>query len=121
MMDYIIHNLFSTESGVVWLVLKWALVVLAAGFIGQFGKAFATYLIRRAGEGKGKEAAPAVAKDAPTPAVREEAGLPAGQQPAPVAAGEAVRDAGVRESGKALKARQKAEKKAAKAIKKLFK
>jgi hypothetical protein len=47
MMEYIIHNLFSTEAGVVWLVLKWILVVLAAGFIGQFGKAFATYLMRR--------------------------------------------------------------------------
>ena len=50
MMDYIIHNLFSTESGVVWLVLKWVLVVLAAGFVGQFGKAFATHLMRRAGK-----------------------------------------------------------------------
>jgi hypothetical protein len=47
MMDYIVHNLFSTEAGVVWLVLKWILVVAAAGFIGQFGKAFATYLMRR--------------------------------------------------------------------------
>jgi len=47
MMEYIIHNLFSTEAGVVWLVLKWILVVLAAGFVGQFGKAFATYLMRR--------------------------------------------------------------------------
>ncbi|HTZ39187.1 MAG TPA: hypothetical protein VMB77_03435 [Syntrophales bacterium] len=48
MMEYIAHNLFSTEAGVVWLVLKWVLVVLAAGFVGQFGKAFATYLMRRA-------------------------------------------------------------------------
>ena len=47
MMEAIIHNLFSTEAGVVWLVLKWMLVVLAAGFIGQFGKALATYLMRR--------------------------------------------------------------------------
>jgi hypothetical protein len=47
MMEYIIHNLFSTEAGVVWLVLKWILVVLAAGFVGQFGKAFATHLMRR--------------------------------------------------------------------------
>jgi hypothetical protein len=114
MMDYIVHNLFSTEAGVVWLVLKWALVVLAAGFIGQFGKAFAAYLIRRAGEGKKKEV--------PPPAVREEGRLPAGQRPAPVAAaGEAMLDAGAQESGKAIKVRQKAEKKAAKAIKKFFK
>ena len=29
----------------VWSVLKWILVVLAAGFIGQFGRVFATRLI----------------------------------------------------------------------------
>jgi hypothetical protein len=52
MMEAIIHNLFSIEAGVVWLVLKWMLVVLAAGFIGQFGKALATYLMRRTPQGK---------------------------------------------------------------------
>jgi len=52
MMETIIHNLFSTEAGVVWLVLKWILIVAAAGFIGQFGKTFATYLMRRARERK---------------------------------------------------------------------
>ena len=31
----------------VWNVLKWVLVVLAAGFIGQFGKSFALRLIER--------------------------------------------------------------------------
>jgi hypothetical protein len=56
MMEVIVHNLFSTEAGVVWLVLKWILVVAAAGFIGQFGKAFATYLMRRARERKEPEA-----------------------------------------------------------------
>jgi hypothetical protein len=56
MTDYIVHNLFSTEYGVVWLVLKWILVVAAAGFVGQFGKAFATYLIRRARERREPEA-----------------------------------------------------------------
>jgi len=56
MREYIIHNLFSTEAGVVWLVLKWILVVAAAGFIGQFGKAFATYLMRRTGGRKEPEA-----------------------------------------------------------------
>src|SRR5512137_1113404 len=56
MMEYIVHNLFSTEAGVVWLVLKWILVVAAAGFIGQFGKAFATYLMRRTGERNQPEA-----------------------------------------------------------------
>ena len=56
MMETIIHNFFSTEAGVVWLVLKWILVVAAAGFIGQFGKAFATYLMRRTRERKEPEA-----------------------------------------------------------------
>jgi hypothetical protein len=56
MMEVIVHNLFSTEAGVVWLVLKWILVVAAAGFIGQFGKAFANYLMRRARERKEPEA-----------------------------------------------------------------
>jgi len=56
MMDTIVNNLFSTEAGVVWLVLKWILVVAAAGFIGQFGKAFATCLMRRTRERKEPEA-----------------------------------------------------------------
>jgi hypothetical protein len=29
-------------------IMKWVLIVLVAGFIGQFGKTFATYLIERA-------------------------------------------------------------------------
>ena len=113
MMETIVHNLFSTEAGIVWLVLKWALVVLVAGFIGQFGKAFAAYLIRRAGDGKKPQ-------EAPPPADREETSLPAQPRAVP-AAGDAPQDAGNLESAKALKAQQKAEKKAAKAIKKLFK
>jgi hypothetical protein len=28
-------------------IIKWVLIVLAAGFIGQFGKSLATYLIHR--------------------------------------------------------------------------
>ena len=31
----------------VWSVLKWVLVVLAAGFVGQFGKSLALFLIKR--------------------------------------------------------------------------
>ena len=69
MMDTIVHNLFSTEAGVVWLVLKWILVVAAAGFVGQFGKAFATYLIRRARERKapGAQSPPGRAPEEDTP------------------------------------------------------
>jgi len=129
-MDYIVHNLFSTEAGVVWLVLKWALVVLAAGFIGQFGKAFAAYLIRRAGAGKEKGTVPASSGEAPPPAVREETVPPAAMQPAEslsaegtaVAAGEeALREAREKEEKKARKDRQKSAKKALKGIQKLFK
>jgi len=30
-----------------WSILQWVLVVLAAGFIGQFGKSFATFIIAK--------------------------------------------------------------------------
>jgi hypothetical protein len=49
MMETIVQSLFSTQDGVVWLAVKWAFIVLAAGFIGQFGKSFASYLMGRAG------------------------------------------------------------------------
>jgi hypothetical protein len=29
-------------------IIKWVLIVILAGFLGQFGKSFATYLIERA-------------------------------------------------------------------------
>jgi hypothetical protein len=48
MMESIVQNLFSTQDGVLWLAVKWAVIVLVAGFIGQFGKAFASHLIGRA-------------------------------------------------------------------------
>jgi hypothetical protein len=140
MMEYIVHNLFSTEAGVVWLVLKWALVVLAAGFIGQFGKAFATYLIRRAREGKAKDTVPAARHEAPPPAVRAQPAPPAalrdagpvaesapGAVPEPAEAArlreaqDVGRSAREKEEKKALKEEQKARKKALKGIKKLFK
>ena len=122
MTEYIVQNLFSTEAGVFWLILKWALVVLAAGFIGQFGKAFASYLIRRAAEREEKETAPAAGREAQPPAGGQEPVPPAEPQEATVAAaGDALRDAGDKERKKALKERQKAAKKAAKTIGKLFK
>ncbi|MCU0555403.1 MAG: hypothetical protein MUF17_11675 [Syntrophales bacterium] len=126
MMETIVHNFFSTEAGLIWLVLKWALVVLAAGFIGQFGKAFATYLIRRAGAGTEKGTVPA----APPPALRQEAVPRAAQQAAEslsaegtaVAADvEALREARDKQEKKASREQQKAAKKALKGIKKLFK
>jgi hypothetical protein len=129
MMETIVHNFFSTEAGLIWLVLKWALVVLAAGFIGQFGKAFATHLIRRAREGKRKETVPAAGNDA-SPAVMQEADAPVSTQAAKLspAADTAVADDAdtlrkerEKEEKKARKDRQKSAKKALKGIRKLFK
>jgi len=34
-------------SDTVWTVIKWVLLVLAAGFVGQFGKSLALRLIER--------------------------------------------------------------------------
>jgi hypothetical protein len=132
MMDYIVHNLFSTEAGVIWLVLKWILVVAAAGFIGQFGKSFAKHLMQKAQERRKPDAVPVLKPQSPPPAVKKEAGLPA----VPQAAGpiteraEATRFAGeeearrkalAKEEKKAGKERQKLRKKGIKNLKKLFK
>ena len=114
MMEYISHNLFSTEAGVVWLVLKWALVVLAAGFIGQFGKAFATYLMRRTREHKEPEAStqPGTPPEAAVPqrSAIQEKSFPA--QPA------AVPPTSPKDEKKEKKAQAKQQKKL---LKKLFK
>lgn len=37
-------------------VIKWVIIVIAAGFLGQFGKSFATYLIERARKKKSRVA-----------------------------------------------------------------
>lgn len=42
----------------VWGVLKWVLAALIAGFIGQFGKSLALFLIKRRRNRKGLEASP---------------------------------------------------------------
>ncbi|MCK9195721.1 MAG: hypothetical protein M0P16_01925 [Syntrophales bacterium] len=49
-----------------WSILQWAIVVLAAGFIGQFGKSFAQFVIAKVKTGRagGKTAEP------PLPAVQ---------------------------------------------------
>jgi hypothetical protein len=114
MTDYIVHNLFSTEYGVVWLVLKWILVVAAAGFVGQFGKAFATYLMRRARERRepGTQSPPGTApeEDGPQrPALQEK---PFPSQPATEPTSRLMEDK------KQMKAQAKQQKKL---LKKLFK
>ncbi len=126
MMETIIQNLFSTQDGVVWLAVKWAVIVLAAGFIGQFGKAFASYLIgrarlRKAGSPKNQPGMD-LKEDAPQrAALREEP--PAGrmetaQAPVQPVAEPAIRQA---EDKKKLKTQAKQQKKALKGLKKLFK
>jgi hypothetical protein len=42
----------------IWGVLKWVLAALIAGFVGQFGKSLALFLIRRRRNRKGLEACP---------------------------------------------------------------
>jgi len=108
MMEYLTHNLFSTEAGVVWLVLKWILVVLTAGFVGQFGKALATYLMRRTRERKEPEAQrlPGTTPEAAGPESPELLDKPS---------------SGQEEEKKEMKAQAKQQKKALKGLKKFFK
>jgi len=108
MMEYIIHNLFSTEAGVVWLVLKWILVVLAAGFVGQFGKAFATYLMRRTRQPM-EPSLQSLPKAGSKGALPESPAL----QQAP--------SAGQEEEKREMKVQAKQQKKALKSLKKFFK
>ena len=108
MMEYIIHNLFSTEAGVVWLVLKWILVVLAAGFIGQFGKAFATYLMRRSRQ-------PTETSMKNLPEANSKGALP--ESPAL----QQIPSAGREEEKREMKVQAKQQKKALKSLKKFFK
>ncbi len=42
-----------------YTVVKWIMIVLAAGFIGQFGKTFAQYLMRRTREKAVRQKTPA--------------------------------------------------------------
>ncbi len=108
MMEYIIHNLFSTEAGVVWLVLKWILVVLAAGFIGQFGKAFATYLMRRTRQPM-----------EPSPQSLPEAGSKGALPESPAL--QQIPSAGREEEKREMKAQAKRQKKELKSLKKFLK
>jgi len=41
----------------IWGVLKWVLAALVAGFVGQFGKSLALFLMKRRRSRKGLEAA----------------------------------------------------------------
>jgi hypothetical protein len=126
MMEYIIHNLFSTEAGVVWLVLKWILVVLAAGFVGQFGKALATYLMRRTRQPRepSLQSLPEAGSKGALPESPALQQIPSdGQEKIRAApATPAAEHAGRREEEKKeMKAQAKQQKKALKSLKKFFK
>lgn len=41
-----------------WQIMKWVLIVLVAGFIGQFGKSFAQYMMNRVGRKKAEAPEP---------------------------------------------------------------
>jgi hypothetical protein len=120
MMESIIRGLFSTEGGTVWLVVKWAAIVLAAGFIGQFGKAFASYLMGRARKNRATSL-----EGPPETGTRESAqetlrnDVTPGRIPAPE---NSVMEPSAREEDekKLLKARAKQQKKTLKNLKKMF-
>ena len=131
-----------------WSILQWALVVLVAGFIGQFGKSFAKFLMEKLNAAQKGKTAVKTGEHLPDPAIkkedegndgsadggREKALPPAvvgGEAPAPTAiAVPAVPqvqktppspvEAGssAKEEKKLLKAQLKAQKKAAKAANK---
>jgi len=80
-----------------WSILQWAIVVLAAGFIGQFGKSFAQFIMAKvkAGRSAGIKAA-----SLPVPAERvkmtpEAPSVPAGKgdlTPPPESSSDPARD-----------------------------
>jgi hypothetical protein len=80
-------------------VIKWVIIVIAAGFLGQFGKSFATYLIERARRKKSRAASEKVEVSVNPPS-----------EPAPRAT-----------TSETTEAEGKAEKKAGKALVKLRK
>ncbi|HET6488608.1 MAG TPA: hypothetical protein VFG28_02510 [Syntrophales bacterium] len=126
MMESIIQNLFSTQDGVIWLAVKWVVIVAAAGFIGQFGKAFASYLMGRARQRRARSPqhppGADLKEDAPQKAaLREEPSsgrMETAQAPVQPVAEPAVGQAGDKKN---LKAQAKQQKKALKGLKKLFK
>jgi len=55
-----------------WSILQWALVVLVAGFIGQFGKSFAKFLMEKIRAGRKDKTPVETGEDLPDPAVKKE-------------------------------------------------
>jgi hypothetical protein len=121
-----------TSMDIVIDVLKWVIIILIAGFIGQFGKSLSLHIIDYFKKKKGKEKAggPLISKDEetkPTPLPQKES-LARKQESSPVTPVEdspAEKDSALttqerdyKTTKKALKAEQKAKKKIEKALKK---
>jgi len=105
-----------------YTVVKWILIVLAAGFIGQFGKTFAQFLMRRTRERAAGQKVPAEkpvsASLGQKPVLPGKTGEGMGMQtPVPVSS-DAVSDI---PDEKSQKKAAKAEKKEIKLLKKMFK
>ena len=106
----------------IWTVMKWVLLVLLAGFIGQFGKTFAQQVMKRfrkepglaveAPEGRSAKAPAVSPADNRPPSKLPPAGPPAAPPVSPVGAISAAADK------KLLKALAKQKKKEAKALQK---
>jgi len=55
-----------------WSILQWALVVLVAGFIGQFGKSFAKFLMEKLNAAQKGKTAVKTGEHLPDPAIKKE-------------------------------------------------
>ncbi len=108
-------------------IIKWVLIVLLAGFIGQFGKSFAKHILEKARRKKAAEMAASSGSTTPTtslsgtthPAQTAAAGKPAELENQAQPVGNNARSETVKEEAKKrkkeLKARAKLRKKEAKA------
>jgi hypothetical protein len=104
----------------VWSVMKWVLLVLMAGFVGQFGKIFAQHILRKI---RREKEVPADARQTPVanlPASpRDDISPPADHRAVAHADGQVIRETPVMADKKLLKTLAKQKKKEAKAEKKL--
>ncbi len=99
-------------------IIKWALIVLLAGFIGQFGKSLAKHLMEKA-RLKKKGLALKAEETARTPGREHIEGSPAGVKELPTSTGQDISpEEKVKREKKLVKTLAKQEKKETKALKK---
>ena len=96
-------------------IAKWVLIVLLAGFIGQFGKSFAKHLLEKA-RLKGKDSSPTIEETPPIAPKRLIEDAPGPQQPHHAAISPEEK---AKQDKKLAKTLAKQKKKEAKALKKL--